>query len=77
MGHTCIAVIGTEEIRLPLDQVDAFRRAALAATQGEAAWVPIRISPSRTIEVLIGPYTTARIETIDVDETDEDGEAWP
>lgn len=82
MGHAYHAVIGTEEIRLPLDQVEGFRSSALAAARDGASWVPIRLSATRLIEVLISPYSTVRIETI---ETDDDAygadgatdPAWP
>lgn len=82
MGHVYNAVVGTEEIRLPLDQVEGFRSSALAAARDGASWVPIRLSATRVIEVLIGPYSTVRIETIESDDGADGDEgttdpAWP
>lgn len=66
------ATIGTEEIRLPESEVDTFRAAALAAARDGASWVPIRITSTRTVDVLVGPHSTVRIETIDIgDDGDE------
>lgn len=66
MAFAYHAMIGTEEIRLPESEVESFRTAALAAARDGASWVPIRLSPTRTVDVLIGPYSTVRIETIDL-----------
>lgn len=66
MAFAYHAMIGTEEIRLPESEVDTFRAAALAAARDGATWVPIRITPTRTVDVLVGPYSTVRIETIDI-----------
>lgn len=78
MGHVYNAVVGTEEIRLPLDQVEGFRSSALAAARDGASWVPIRLSATRLIEVLIGPHSTVHIETIETDDDDDATDpAWP
>jgi len=79
MSHAYHAVIGTEEIRLPLDQVEGFRDAAQSAARDGARWVPIRISPTRLIEVLVGPHSTVRLETIELEDEEpgDAGDDWP
>ncbi len=72
MAFAYHATIGTEEIRLPEGEVDSFRAAALAAARDGASWVPIRLTPTRTVDVLVGPYSTVRIETIDIGDDAEE-----
>lgn len=58
-------VIGTEEIRIPPSELESFRAAVLTAAEDGASWVPLQVNRARRIELLITPYTSVRIESVD------------
>lgn len=58
-------VIGTEEIRIPLSELEGFRNAVLIAARDGASWVPLQVNRVRRTELLITPYTAVRIERVD------------
>jgi len=75
MSFAYHAIIGNEEIRIPPSEIDRFREAVLVAARDGSSWVPLRLHPTRLIEVLITPHTSVRIETIDLGEMPDDEDA--
>lgn len=72
MSNAYHVIIGTEEIRVPPAEIERFRNDLLHAARDGARWVPLRMSESRTLEFLITPFSTVRIEAVAIDDEDED-----